>query len=139
MRPTRAGRLIAVVMASLLRSVGGEQARGLRLAEVAGLFQNRRNLGVGDEVRPPLLVPVEQRPDPVLLGGVAEHRRALAAVVGALVGALRAEHLEESVDVLDGRRCQNHRGSPLPVDVLAIARPRLPVSTDVAQYSKPAA
>ena len=94
------------------RLVGAEQQRGLGLAQVSGFLEDRRDLGVGDELRPPVLVPVEQRPDPVLLGGVAEHRRALRAVERALLGALRAEHLQESVDVLDGRRCQDHDCSP---------------------------
>src|ERR687888_160596 len=114
-----------------LRVVGAEQAGSLWLAEVAGLLHDRRDLRVGDEARPPLLVPVEERPHPVLLAGVAEDRRALAAVVGALLRALGAEDLEEVVDVLDGRGCQDHRDPPRSGGFSP--RPRPPDSTDVAQ------
>src|SRR5689334_933259 len=85
MSPTRAERLIALVIVGSSRLVGTEQPRGLGLAQVPGFLEDRRDLRVGDEAGPPVLVPVEQRPDPVLLGGVAEHRRALGAVEGALV------------------------------------------------------
>src|SRR5439155_1416397 len=111
MRPTRAGRLIVLVIVASSRAVGAEKAGGFGLAEVSGLLEDRRDLGVGHEFRPTGLVPVEQRPHAVLLGGVAEHGRALRAVERALVGAPRPEHLEESVDILDGRRCQDHDGS----------------------------
>src|SRR5882672_7234138 len=106
MTPTRAGRLMVVIVAS--RTVGAEQQRGFGLAEVSGFLEDRRDLGVGDELRPPCLVPVEQRPDAVLLGRVAEHGRALRPVKRALVGARVGKHFEESVDVLDGRRCEDH-------------------------------
>jgi hypothetical protein len=78
------------------------------LAEVPGFLEDRRDLGIGHEVRPPLFVPLEQHPHPVLLGRVAEHGRALGPVQGALVGASGAEYLQESVDVLDGRGGQDH-------------------------------
>src|SRR5437016_11118924 len=116
MRPIRAGRLIVPVIVASSRAVGAEKARGFGLAQVSGLFEDRRDLGVGHELRPTGFVPVEQRPHAVLLGGVAEHGRALRAVERALVGALRPEHLEESVDVLDGRRCQDHDGFPFGMD-----------------------
>src|SRR5271168_156935 len=103
MRPTRAGRLIAVVIVlPPSRIVGTEQQRGLWFVEMPGLLEDRRDIGVGDELRPPVLVPVEQRPDSVVLGGIAEHRRTLRAVEGTLLRALRAEHIQESVNVLDG-------------------------------------
>src|SRR6266852_5300527 len=102
MRPTRAGRLIAVVIVASSRLVGAEQKRGLWLGEMPGLFEDGRDVGVGDEARPAVFVPVEERPDPVLLGGIAEDCRTLGAVQGALLGPLRAEHIEESLDVLDG-------------------------------------
>src|SRR4029079_16544907 len=108
MRPTRVGRLIAVLIVVALRPVRAEEQRGLGLTQVSGFLEDRRHLGVGDELRPTGLVPVEQRPHPVLLGGVAEHRRALGAVECALVGALAAEHLAESVDVLNRRRAHDH-------------------------------
>src|SRR5258705_2515667 len=108
MLPTRAGRLLGLVIVASSRAVGAEKARGVLLAQVSGLFEDGRDRGVRHELRPTGLVPVEQRPYAVLLGGVAEHGRALRAVKRALVGALRPEHLEEPVDVLDGRRCQDH-------------------------------
>ena len=45
--------------------------------------------------------------------GIAEDRRALRAVLLALLGALRREDLLEAVEVLDRRRCQDHRRPPL--------------------------
>ena len=45
------------------------------------------HLGVGDEALPALLVPVEDDPDPIVLGGVAEDERALRSVLLALLGA----------------------------------------------------
>ena len=49
-----------------------DELRGLRLRLVAGLLHDRRHLGVGDEALPALLVPVEDDPDAIVLGGVAE-------------------------------------------------------------------
>src|SRR4051794_6583649 len=80
MRPTRVGRLIAVLIVFSSRLVGAEEQRGVGLAQVAGFLQDRRDLGVRDELRPTRFVPVEQGPHPVLLAGVAEHRRTLGAV-----------------------------------------------------------
>src|SRR5690348_7218780 len=78
MTPTRAGRSIVLVIGRrLLRPVRAEQRRRVGLGEVAGLLEDRRDLGVGHEGLPTLLVPLEQGPDPVLLGRVAEHGRAL--------------------------------------------------------------
>src|SRR6185437_7270249 len=108
MTPTRAERLMVVTVAPASRLVEAEQPRGLGLAEGSGFFENRRYLGVGDELGPPGLVDVEQPPDAVFLGGIAEHRRSLGPVQGSLVGDLRAEHIQESVDVLDGRCGQDH-------------------------------
>src|SRR5438270_3010779 len=61
MTPTRAGRVSGVVIVSASRAVGAEQQRGLGLADVSGLLEDRRDVGVGDELRPPVRVPVEQR------------------------------------------------------------------------------
>src|SRR6478672_7036557 len=97
MRPTRAGRLRVLVIVGPSRPVRRQEQGGLWLALVPGFLQDRWDLGVGDELRPPRLVPVEQRPDAVLLGGVPEHRGALGAVEGTLVGALGAEDLQEAV------------------------------------------
>src|SRR6185436_5962340 len=78
MTPTRAGRSIVLVIGPpLLRPVRAEQRGGLGLAEVTGRLEDRRNLGIGHEVLPTLLIPVEQGPDTMLLGRVAEHGRAL--------------------------------------------------------------
>ena len=45
-----------------------DQHRRLRLADMARLVEDRRHLGVGDEVLPALGIPVEHRPDAVGLG-----------------------------------------------------------------------
>src|SRR4051794_33924885 len=50
---------------------GAEELAERGAAEVAGLLHDPGGLGVGSERRPALLVPVEDRPDPVLLGRVA--------------------------------------------------------------------
>src|SRR5204863_1672809 len=57
---------------------------------------------------PALRIPIEEHPDAVLLGGIAKDRRALRAVLLSLLSALGREDLQETVDVLDLRRCQNH-------------------------------
>src|SRR5438270_12197265 len=111
MRPTRAGRLMVLIVRPS-RAVGAEEERGHGLVEVTGFLDDREGFGIGDEVRPPGFVPVEEHPDAVLLSRVAEHVRTLAAVLGALVRALGAEHVQEPVDVLDLCRCQDH-GLPL--------------------------
>ena len=49
------------------------ELRHLGPALVPGLLHDRRDLGVGGEALPALGVPVEQRPDAVVLVGVAEH------------------------------------------------------------------
>src|SRR4051812_45838180 len=90
--PTRAGRLL-VSMAGALGPVGADEVGGHRLREVSGVLEHTRDLRVGHEVLPALLVPVEDGPHAVVLAGVAEHGRTLRAVRGALVGALVAEHL----------------------------------------------
>src|SRR5262245_46644161 len=108
----RGGTVDAVVILASSRCVGAEHQRGLGLGEGSSFLEDRRDVGVGDEPRPPLLVHVEQPPDPLLLGGIAEHRRTFGAVEGALFGGLCAEQLQESVDVLDGRRCQDHDFPP---------------------------
>src|SRR5690349_24365588 len=71
---------------------------------VPGLLQDRRDVGVRHEALPALRVPVEDDPDPVVLGGVAEDDRALGAVLPALLGALGGEDVQEPVEVLDLRR-----------------------------------
>src|SRR5919204_1962947 len=65
-----------------------DEPRGLRPRLVAGPLHDRRHLGIRDEALPPVLVPVEDHPHPVLLGGIAEDGRALGAMLPALLGAL---------------------------------------------------
>src|SRR5215472_6814189 len=45
------------------RPVDAERPRGLGLAEGSSFLEKLRDLGVGDELRPPRLVHVEQPPD----------------------------------------------------------------------------
>ena len=77
------GRLLGVVLAAELRRLG--------LSLVSGFLQDRRDLGVGDEVLPALGIPVEEHPDPVVLVGVAKDRRTLGTVLLSLLGALGRE------------------------------------------------
>jgi hypothetical protein len=42
------------------------------------LLHDRRDLGVGHEVLPALLVPVEDHPHPIGFGGITEDERALS-------------------------------------------------------------
>ena len=51
------------------------ERRRLGSTFVPGFLQDRRDLGVGDEVLPALLVPVEEHPDPVVLIGIAKDGR----------------------------------------------------------------
>ena len=52
---------------SCLGVVLADELRGLGSAHVPGHLQDRRDVGVGDEVLPALAVPVEEHPDPVVL------------------------------------------------------------------------
>src|ERR1035441_198307 len=82
--------LIASRMTSLLRLVAAAE---------------RRDLRVGGEALPAVEIPVEDHPHPVVLVGVAEHERALRAVLPALLGTLGGEDAREAVEILDrGRR-----------------------------------
>src|SRR5712691_6802404 len=53
-----------------------DELRRLRPRLVSGLLHDRRHLRIRDEALPALLVPVEDDPHPILLGGIAEDRRA---------------------------------------------------------------
>src|SRR5579884_303054 len=97
--------LIVSRMTSLLRVVAAAELRHLRPALVAGFLQDRRDLGVGSKALPPLEIPVEDHPDSVVFVGIAEHERALRAVLLALLGTLRREDICEAVEILDRRRC----------------------------------
>src|SRR5262249_46457687 len=88
--------------------VAAYELRGLWARLVAGLLHARRHLRVRDEALPTLLVPVEDDPDPIVLGGIVEDDRALRAVLLALLGALRREDVQEPVEILDLRRCEEH-------------------------------
>src|SRR5207248_10943570 len=55
----------------------------------------------------PLLVPVEDHPDPIVLGGITEDEGAFGSVLLALLGALGREDLEEVVEVFDLRHCES--------------------------------
>src|SRR4051794_34011915 len=79
---------------------------------MSGILEDGGDLGVGHEVRPALLVPVQDRPDAVVVAGILEHHRTFGPVVLALVSALRPEHFQELLDVVDGRRGQNHDNAP---------------------------
>src|SRR5690242_1907862 len=89
------------------------QLGGLRLALVPGRLQDRRDVRVGHEALPALRVPVEGDPHAIALGGIAEHDRALRAMLPALVGAAGGEHFQEAVEVLDLRGCEQHGYGPL--------------------------
>src|SRR6476646_11551208 len=95
-----------------MRVVSGVEAadefRGLQLPFHPGCSQDRANVRVGDEALPALLVPVEDPPDPVALGRVAEDDRSLGAVLLALLRCTSREDLDEAVDVLDMCRCDQH-------------------------------
>src|SRR3954447_22147965 len=106
-RPTRAGRLIVLIVRSS-RPVGADEVRGLQLVEVSGFLDDRQDLGVGDEVRPAGLVPVEEHPDPLGIGRGTGDSGRLGSVLGALLSALRREHVQEVVDVLDLCGCEDH-------------------------------
>src|SRR4029079_16754939 len=84
------------------------ERRGLCLPLVPRCRQDRGNLRVGYEALPALSVPVEDRPDPVALGRVAEDDRSLRAVLLALLRSAGGEDLHETVDVLDLCGCEQH-------------------------------
>jgi hypothetical protein len=71
-------------------------------------LDDRRDLGIGDVALPSLLVPVEDHPDAVVLGGVAEDDRALGPVLLALLRARGREDVHEAVEVLHLRRREQH-------------------------------
>jgi len=68
----------------------------------------------------PCSSPVEEHPDAVLLAGIAEHRRTLRPVERSFVRALAGEHLQKSVHILDGRRGQDHHGSPFSGELFSL-------------------
>src|SRR5438552_1951850 len=90
----------------------GAELRPLGPALVPGLLHDRGDGGVGDEALPAVFVPVEDRPDPVVLVGVAKDVRALGPMLLPLLGALGREDLHEAVVVLEPRRCQDHLSAP---------------------------
>ena len=74
------GETLGVVLAAELRRLGP--------TFVPGFLKDRRDLGVGDEVLPALLIPVEEHPDPVVLIGIAKDGRTLGPVLPSLPAPL---------------------------------------------------
>src|SRR5450755_29322 len=95
---------MALCMTSLLRLIAAAEHRNLRPALVARFLHDRRDLWIGGEALPAVEIPVENHPDPVILVGVAEHKRTLRAVLLALLSTLGGEDIREAVEVLDRRR-----------------------------------
>src|SRR5437763_13881620 len=100
-------------MTSLLRLVVAAELRHLRPALVPRLLHDRRDFRIGGEGLPAVEIPVKDHPDAISLVGVAEHERALRAVLLALLGTLGGEDTAKAVEVLDRGRCQEHPGPPL--------------------------
>src|SRR6478735_6478520 len=93
--------------------VGAAEPGGLGAALVPGFLQDRRDVRVGDEALPALGVPVEEHPDAVGFIRVAEDGRSLGTVLPSLLGTRGREDVQEAVEVLDLRRCQDHALPPL--------------------------
>src|SRR5947209_20171733 len=87
--------LIASRMTSLLRLVLPADFRHLRPALVPGLLHDRRDIRIGGEAPPAVEIPVEDHPDPISLVGVAEHERALRAVLLTLLSTFGREDTRE--------------------------------------------
>src|SRR6266508_1975211 len=104
--------MLGVVLAAELRRLGP--------TFVAGFLKDRRDLGVGGEVLPALLIPLEEHPDPVVLIGIAKDVRTLGPVLLSLLSALGREDLHEAVEILDLRRCQDHVSPPLLFSALPL-------------------
>src|SRR5215213_130913 len=71
-----------------LRVVLAAELRWLGLTLVPGFLNDRRDLGVGEEVLKALLVPVKEHPDPVVLIGIAKDGRTFGPVLLSLLSAL---------------------------------------------------
>ena len=63
------------------------ERRRLGLTDGPGFLKDRGDLRVGDEVLPALLIPVEERPNPVVLIGIAKDGRTLGSVLLSLLSA----------------------------------------------------
>ena len=63
------------------------ELRNLWPRRVPGFLKDRRDLGVGDEVLPAFLIPVEEHPNPALLIGIAKDVRTLGPVLLSLLKA----------------------------------------------------
>ena len=77
--PIRRLRLGVVLAAGLRR---------LRPTLEPAFLKDRRDLRVGDEALPALLIPVEDHPDPVVLVGILKDVRTLGPMLLSLLGAL---------------------------------------------------
>src|SRR5919198_4999406 len=70
-------------------------------------LNDRRDLGVGEEILKALLIPVKEHPDPIVLIGIAKDRRTPGPVRLSLLSALGREDVQEAVEILDRRRSKN--------------------------------
>jgi hypothetical protein len=95
---------LSVVLLSELRHLGPTLK--------PGLFEDRRDFGVGQEVLIALLIPVEKHPDPVFVVGIAKDVRTLGPVLLSLLSALGREGFPEAVEILDLRRRQDQLSPP---------------------------
>ena len=119
-RPTRAETIDCAGHRRPLGAVGAEQRRGLRLAQVAGFLagsaaRRGRTRRRPSPARPSRRAPRRGSPR----WGRGTRSRPSEPWSCTLLGALGAEDLEESVDVLDRRGGQDHE-SPLSVWILRI-------------------
>ena len=111
----------SVVLAAELRRLG--------LGFVPGFLEDRRDLGVGDEVLKGLLIPIERSPRTRSSSlGSRKNGRALGPVLPPLLSALGREDLQPLVEVLDPRRCQHQHLSPLLSSVDASFGASLPTT-----------
>src|SRR5262249_47126361 len=96
---------------ALSAALAAEYCR-LGLTDVPCFLNDRRGLGIGEEAFKPLLIPIEDHPDPVGLRRIAEDSGTLGSVLFALFGAFGGEDSEEAVEVFNLCRCEHHGSSP---------------------------
>ena len=97
----RSGSELCVVLADGLRQHGPTLK--------AGLLEDGRHLGIGQEVLIALLIPVEHDPEPIGVRGVAKDLRTLRPVLPSLCSTLGREAVPEAVKIFDFYCGQNHR------------------------------
>src|SRR3954468_2148000 len=98
---------------SLSGVVGAAEPGGLGAPLVPGFPQDGGDVRVGDEALPAFGIPVEEDPDAVGFVRITEDSGALGTVLPSLLGARGREDVQEAVEVLDLRRCQDHALPPL--------------------------